>query len=143
MPNSTIQASILMQILDGLGTTNQPLFSHQMPPVAYAGNTQASSAQNTSSAYLTIAPGNLITLLANPPVSPFLFVRNAGSQGVAGVEVSTDGTPPGPAMFILTPGGIFFYGNNVFSQVNGNYIATANIGVVGQVPVTIEYLFGV
>lgn len=143
MPNSTAQASILLQILDGLGSTNQPIFNHQIPPVAYAGGTQTALSQNTSSAYLTIAPGGSVTLLSNPPVSPFLFVRNAGIQGVLQLQVSTGGTPSGPAMFVLTPGGIWFFGNNSLAQTNGNFISTATVSVLGTVPATVEYLFGV
>ncbi len=143
MPNSTAQASILLQILDGLGSTNQPIFNHQVPPVAYSGNSQNSLAQNTSSAYLTLNPGSSVNLLSNPPVSPFLFVRNAGTTGVVGLQVSTGGTPSGPASFALSAGGIFFFGNTAYTQSSGNWIATATVSVIGTVPVVIEYLFGV
>ena len=145
MPNSTAQISVLLQILDGLGITPTPLVNHQMPPVAYAGSSQTGATQNTYSGYLTVNPGGAVTLFNNPPISPFLLVRNAGTQGVVSLSVTSEASFSVTGIYQLTPGGIFIHANNTLvntTSVN-NYLLFASIGVVGSVPAIVEYCFGV
>jgi hypothetical protein len=143
MPNSTAQAALTITILDGLGTTNQPLYNHIVPPVAYSGNPQTSLTQNTCSAYLTISPGSTLNLFNNPPNSPFLFVHNAGSSGVLQLQVTSAASPSGPELFVLTPGGIWLFANSSFSVPNTNYLTNATLSVLGTVPAIAEYVYGV
>jgi hypothetical protein len=143
MANSTASLSVLLQVFDGLSSNTSPLVNHQMPTVQYGGSSQNTLTQNTYGGYLTIGPGGAVGIAANPPVTPFLVVRNAGAQGIAELSLVSAAAPTQQGVFNISPGGIWIHANPNFDLPNKNYILAASVSCIGQVPVTIEYLIGV
>lgn len=139
MPNSTAQAQLTISIIDGF--SSQTLFNHIVPAVQYSGQPQTSLSQNTTSAYLTLAPSTTVTLLSNPPVSSFLFVRNAGSSGILQLETGSTASPGGPELFVLVPGAVWLFASP--SVTTANFLTSAILSVQGEIPATAEYLLGI
>lgn len=145
MANSTVQLSVLLQILDGLGVAPTPLVNHQMPPVSYAGAASTAATQNTYCGYLTLVPSGTVTLFNNPPISPFLVVRNAGAQGVIQLTIISEPSFSNTGLYQLTPGGLFVFANTslVSTATVNNYLLSCQLAAIGTTPAIAEYAFGI
>jgi hypothetical protein len=112
--NSTLLASLLLQIQDSQGSGNISL-NRQEPQFSLGGSTIGYAE------YLALAPGATYQLVANGPLVNFLYVRNAtqaptssGNQllDVMGVDYTMNGTTQQAQ---LVPGGFVMIGNPVIT----------------------------
>ena len=139
MANSTIQASITLQILDNLGVTTNPLMSRIVPPIQYP----ALSANYAG--YFNLQPGSSFNALAavGAVALTFAFVRNAtptnAANSVIQITLLTEGAT-NSTLVELTPGGCFLIG--MPTTVTNALISELNISTLNNLGAVVEFLLG-